>query len=120
MVSKGRSAPVSIQQYHITAAARIQPYFLQTEEKCTLKLDKPPPEQYTHLIPDFDKEADSMDTIGSKIATLVLMIAVLGYTAYNYSNGKTDFPVLCIMAFLLLTTGTRIFLSLIEDFKNKK
>ena len=61
-----------------------------------------------------------MDTIGGKIATLVLMIAVLGYTAYNYVNGKTEFLVLCIMAFLLLTTGTRIFMALLDDFKNKK
>ena len=61
-----------------------------------------------------------MDTIGGKIAALILMIAVLGYTAYNYANGKTDFLVLALMVFLLLTTGSRIFLSLIEDFKNKK
>ena len=61
-----------------------------------------------------------MDTIGGKIATLVFMLAVLGYTAYNYMNGKTEFLVLCLMGFLLLTTGTRIFLSLIDDFKNKK
>ena len=61
-----------------------------------------------------------MDTIGGKIATLVLMLAVLGYTAYNYINGKADFLLLCFMGFLLLLNGTRIFLSLIEDFKNKK
>jgi hypothetical protein len=32
-----------------------------------------------------------MDTSGGKLATLVLMIAVLGYTAYNYIHGKRNF-----------------------------
>ena len=60
-----------------------------------------------------------MDTKGGKIATLIFMIAVLGYTVVNYINGKTQLLILCFALFLFLTTGLRIIGSLIEDFKKK-
>ena len=60
-----------------------------------------------------------METKGGKIATLVLMMAVLVYTVINYMNGKTQLLMLCFIVFLLLTSGLRIFTSLIEDFKKK-
>ena len=60
-----------------------------------------------------------LETKGGKILTLVLMIAVLIYTAYNYINGKAELLLLCFIVFLCLTTGMRIVQSLIDDFKNK-
>ena len=60
-----------------------------------------------------------MDTKGGKIATLVLMIAVIAYTAYNYMNGKAELLLLLFAVFLFLTTGLRIVASLIEDFRKK-
>ena len=60
-----------------------------------------------------------MDTKGGKIATLVLMIAVIAYTAYNYMNGKAELLLLLFVVFLFLTTGLRIIASLIEDFRKK-
>ena len=60
-----------------------------------------------------------MDTKGGKIATLVLMIAVIAYTAYNYMNGKAELLLLLFAVFLFLTTGLRIIASLIEDFRKK-
>ena len=60
-----------------------------------------------------------MDTKGGKIATLVLMIAVIAYTAYNYINGKAELLLLLFAVFLFLTTGLRIIASLIEDFRKK-
>ena len=60
-----------------------------------------------------------MDTVGGKIATLALMIAVLVYTFVNYINGKAQLLLLCFAVFLFLTTGLRIIGSLIDDFKKK-
>ena len=60
-----------------------------------------------------------MNTIGGKIATLVLMIAVIIYTTINYLNGKAELLLLCFAVFLFLTTGLRILSSLIEDFRKK-
>lgn len=61
-----------------------------------------------------------LETTGGKIATLVMMIAVLVYTVINYMNGKAQLLVLCFMVFLCATTGLRIIGSLIDDFKHKK
>jgi len=58
-----------------------------------------------------------MDTIGGKIATLVLMIAVIIYTTFNYINGKAELLLLLFAVFLFMTTGIRILASLIEDFR---
>ena len=60
-----------------------------------------------------------MDTIGGKIATLVLMIAVIIYTTFNYINGKAELLLLLFAVFLFMTTGIRILASLIEDFRKK-
>lgn len=60
-----------------------------------------------------------MNTMGGKIATLVLMIAVIIYTTINYLNGKAELLLLCFAVFLFLTTGLRILSSLIEDFRKK-
>ena len=60
-----------------------------------------------------------LETKGGKIAVLVLMIAVIIYTAVNYINGKAQLLLLCFAVFLFLTTGIRIIASLIEDFKKK-
>ena len=60
-----------------------------------------------------------LETKGGKIATLVMMLAVLVYTVYNYIHGKTQLILLCFILFLCLTTGVRIVQSLIDDFKNK-
>ena len=60
-----------------------------------------------------------METKGGKIATLILMIAVLVYTIVNYINGKAQLLLLCFAVFLFLTTGLRIIASLIEDFRKK-
>ena len=60
-----------------------------------------------------------LETKGGKIFTLVLMIAVIVYTAINYINGKAEFLLLCFAVFLFLSVGLRIIASLIEDFKRK-
>ena len=60
-----------------------------------------------------------LETKGGKIFTLVLMLAVLVYTIFNYISGKTQLPVLFLIVFLCLTTGPRIVQSLIDDFQNK-
>ena len=60
-----------------------------------------------------------LETKGGKILTLVLMIAVLIYTIFNYINGKAQLILLCFIVFLCLTTGLRIVSSLIDDFKDK-
>ena len=60
-----------------------------------------------------------LETKVGKIATLVLMLAVLVYTIFNYISGKAQLILLCAIVFLCLTTGTRIVQSLIDDFKNK-
>ena len=60
-----------------------------------------------------------LETKGGKILTLVLMIAVLIYTIFNYINGKAQLILLCFIVFLCLTTGLRIVSSLIDGFKEK-
>ena len=60
-----------------------------------------------------------METKAGKIVTLVLMVAVVIYTIYNYLNGKAELLLLAFAIFLLLTTGPRIVTSLIDDFKEK-
>ena len=60
-----------------------------------------------------------LETKGGKIVTLVMMLAVLIYTIYNYICGKAQLLLLCFMLFLCLTTGLRIVSSLIDDFKEK-
>ena len=58
-----------------------------------------------------------LETKGGKIITLVLMLAVLIYTIYNYICGKAPLLLLGFMLFLCLTTGLQIVSSLIDDFK---
>ena len=60
-----------------------------------------------------------LETKGGKIITLVLMLAVLIYTIYNYICGKANLLLLGFMLCLCLTTGLRIVSSLIEDFQEK-
>lgn len=60
-----------------------------------------------------------LETKAGKILTLVLMVAVLIYTIFNYINGRAQLLLLCFIIFLCLTTGMRIVSSLIDDFKNK-
>ena len=58
-----------------------------------------------------------LETKAGKIITLLLMIAVVIYTIYNYLIGKAQLLLLMFALFLLLTTGMRIVASLIDDFK---
>ena len=60
-----------------------------------------------------------LETKGGKIITLVVMLAVLIYTIYNYICGKAQLLLLGFMLFLCLTTGLRIISSLIDDFKQE-
>ena len=60
-----------------------------------------------------------LETKAGKILTLVMMLAVLIYTIYNYISGKAQLLLLCFMMFLCLSTGLRIISSLIDDFKKK-
>jgi hypothetical protein len=60
-----------------------------------------------------------LETKAGKIITLLLMIAVVIYTIYNYLIGKAQLLLLMFALFLLLTTGMRIVASLIDDFKKK-
>ena len=60
-----------------------------------------------------------LETKAGKIITLLLMIAVVIYTIYNYLIGKAQLLLLLFALFLLLTTGMRIVASLIADFKKK-
>ena len=60
-----------------------------------------------------------LETKAGKIFTLLLMIAVVIYTIYNYLIGKVQLLLLMFALFLLLTTGMRIVASLIDDFKKK-
>ena len=60
-----------------------------------------------------------LETKAGKIITLLLMFAVLIYTIYNYISGKTQLILLAFILFLFLTTGVRIIVSLVEDFKKK-
>ena len=60
-----------------------------------------------------------LETKAGKIITLLLMIAVVIYTIYNYLIGRAQLLLLMFAIFLLLTTGTRIAASLIDDFKKK-
>ena len=60
-----------------------------------------------------------LETKGGKIITLVLMIAVIAYTVWNYMNGKAELLLLLFAVFLFMTTGLRIIASLIDDFKKK-
>ena len=58
-----------------------------------------------------------LETKAGKIITLLLMIAVVIYTFYNYLAGKAQLLLLMFAIFLLLSTGSRILISLIDDFK---
>ena len=60
-----------------------------------------------------------LETKAGKIITLLLMIAVVIYTFYNYLAGKAQLLLLMFAIFLLLSTGSRILISLIDDFKKK-
>ena len=60
-----------------------------------------------------------LENKAGKIITLLLMIAVVIYTIYNYLIGKAQLLLLMFALFLLLTTGMRIVASLIDDFKKK-
>ena len=58
-----------------------------------------------------------LETKGGRIALLIFMAAVLVYTIYNYMNGGTNVLILGFAVFIAITTGGRIVMSLIEDFK---
>ena len=60
-----------------------------------------------------------LETKAGKIITLLLMVAVVIYTIYNYLNGSAQLLLLAFALFLFLTTGPRIFASLLDDFKKK-
>ena len=60
-----------------------------------------------------------LETKAGKITTLILMLAVLIYTIFNYIIGRAQLILLCCIVFLCLTTGPRIVTSLIDDFRKK-
>lgn len=60
-----------------------------------------------------------LESKGGRIALLIFMAAILVYTYNNYMNGRTNALLLGLALFIAATTGTRIVMSLIEDFKNK-
>ncbi len=60
-----------------------------------------------------------MKKIPEMILTIVLILAVLGYTFYNYSVGKTDATMLIVCAVILGWPLINIVRGLIEALKNK-
>ena len=58
-----------------------------------------------------------LESKGGRIGLLIFMLAVLVYTAYNYATGGTNILMLGLAVFIGLTTGSRIVMSLIDDFK---
>ena len=61
-----------------------------------------------------------MKTSGNHIATIVLMLAVIGYTIYNYVSGRTDFTIFVVCMMLLCLPLLNIIRILIRDWKNKE
>ena len=60
-----------------------------------------------------------MGPIFSKLALLVMMVAILIYTVINYANGETSIFILGMAAFIFATSGSRIIAELIKDIKNR-
>ena len=60
-----------------------------------------------------------MGAILSKIAVLVLMVAILVYTVMNYAAGKTNVMLVVFAVFIFITSGSRIITELIKDIKNR-
>jgi len=60
-----------------------------------------------------------MGPILSKIAVLLLMVAILVYTVINFAAGKTNMMLVVIAVFIFITSGSRIITELINDIKNR-
>ena len=60
-----------------------------------------------------------LESKGGRIALLFLMAAVLVYTMQNYAKGQTNALILGFALFIAVTTGSRIIVSLIDDFRKK-
>ena len=53
------------------------------------------------------------------VLTLLCMVAVLGYTVYNYTMGKTDLTMLMVSVVILGIPFINIIHLLIQELKNK-
>ena len=60
-----------------------------------------------------------MKKIPEMILTIALILAVLGYTLYNYSVGKTDTTMLIVCVVILGWPLVNIVRGLIDALKNK-
>lgn len=58
-----------------------------------------------------------LESKGGRIALLIFMAVILVYTMQNYAKGQTNALMLGFALFIAVTTGSRIILSLIEDFR---
>lgn len=60
-----------------------------------------------------------MKPIVKKLLTVALMIAVLGYTIFNYIGGKISIPALCIACFIIGYPMINIITSIIGDLRER-
>ena len=60
-----------------------------------------------------------MKTIPKMILTIVMILAALGYTWYNYTIGRTDSTMLIVCVLILGWPLINIVRGLIEELKNK-
>lgn len=61
-----------------------------------------------------------MNLVIKKILLIVLLLAVLGYTVYNYTTGGSHVLYFIVAALILLFPLINITRSLIDDLKNRE
>ena len=60
-----------------------------------------------------------MNELVKKLLTIVLIVAALGFTFYNYLNGKVSMLALCLVVFMLGRPAVTIISSIISDLKDR-
>ena len=60
-----------------------------------------------------------MNTVGKAVAVMVFMVAVMGYTVFNYLSGKIDMTMFAVCILIMGIPLFNIVNILIQQWKNK-
>ena len=60
-----------------------------------------------------------MKTFAKPLGLMVLMLAVIGYTIYNYTTGKTDFTMFLVSMGILCVPLVNMIRLLIQEMKKR-
>lgn len=60
-----------------------------------------------------------MNTVGRTVAMMVFMVAVMGYTVFNYLSGKIDMTMFVVCMLIMGIPLFNMVNILIQQWKNK-